>query len=194
MVYELIFGVSGRVVGSTIWTVGGPAPGVSGLTYVTTDATLGEVDPASLVATIEDGQVVGVAIDPEYTPPAPPADQTQVRLAALQAAVDLIPLNTIHNRRWIAQKTRAKTVGIAYIKTNPGADQATVSAAVLADLEAEFPMSAELGPVVVCPGILMSYAKSAAAAGFIAEATFENLRALIVASSNDDLVQMLAVL
>ncbi len=157
---------------------------------VTAEALL-LADLASLVATIVDGQVVGVVIDPDYTPPAPTPDPVQARLEALEATLEQLPLNTPHNRRWLAQKDRVKATGIAYIQARPACEQAELEQALALDLAAGFPGE----PLVVNPaGVILSYADAAAAQGFIGQASFAALRDLVAASSPAQIQAMLQTL
>ena len=156
------------------------------------------VDLPELVATIEGGEVVSVAIDPDYTPPAPAPDPVQARLEALEAAVKLQEqavaanlLATAHDRKWLAQKETAKLVGIPYIQEHPECSQAEVEAAVVAALTAAYPGQAI---VVSGPGIIQSYADEALARGYLSEASFLALRDLVAASTPAQVQAMLAVL
>lgn len=159
-----------------------------GLVYLDQGSALGN-NPVK--ATIVDGQVVEVAIDPDYVPPAPVPDPVQARLEALEATLERIPLNTPHNRRWLAQKERVKAAGIAYIQAHPACAQVDLEQALAADLTAGFPGE----PIVVnAPGVIQSYADTALAQGFIAEASFPALRDLVAASSPDQIQAMLQVL
>lgn len=170
-----------------------PYPVVSAdpLIWVTADPEIGELDQTSLAAVFENGQVVGVAIDPDYTPPTPVPDPVQARLAALESALEQIPLNTPHNRRWLAQKERVKATGIAYIQAHPACDQADLEQALAGDLASGFPGE----PIVVSPaGVILSYADAATAQGFISEASFSALRDLVAASSPAQLQAMLQTL
>jgi|GEM_PF-2410479 len=156
------------------------------------------VDGLRLVATIAGGAVVGVAIDPEYTPPEPAPDPVQARLEALEAAVKLQEqavaanlLATAHDRKWLAQKETAKLVGIPYIQAHPECSQEEVEAAVVAALTAAYPGQAI---VVSGPGIIQSYADEALARGYLGEASFAALRDLVAASTPAQVQAMLAVL
>jgi len=150
-----------------------------------------ELDTPPLLATIVDGQVVGVTVDPDYVPPTPAPDPVQTRLAALEATLEQIPLNTPHNRRWLAQKERVKAAGIAYIQSHPACAQAELEQALAADLAAGLPGQ----PLVVNPaGVIQSYAEAAQTQGFIVEASFTALRDLVAASSAGQLQAMLQTL
>ena len=154
-------------------------------------AELPDVPDWALIPTIEGGEVVGVAPDPSYTPPAPTPDPMQVRLEALEAVVERIPLNTPHNRRWLAQKERVKAAGIAHIQANPACSQAGLEQALAADLAGGFPDQ----PIVVsASGVIQSYAEAAAAQGFIATASFDALRDLVAGSSAAQIQAMLETL
>lgn len=186
--YEIRFGEDGRALAAVLYSVGQPPIASQGLRYVTNDPDLIRADLASLVASIDNGQVVGVSVDPDYVPSASVPDPVPARLEALEAAVERIPLNTPHNRRWLAQKERVKAAGIAYIKANPGCAQAELEQALAAELAAGFPGE----PLVVNPaGLVQSYAQAAWAQGFIAEAGFIALRDLVAASGASDLQAML---
>lgn len=64
MYYAYNFGPDGRVISTTMSAAGPPAL-VGELVYITEDQAIGEANPLSLVATIEDGGVVSVAIAPQ---------------------------------------------------------------------------------------------------------------------------------
>jgi hypothetical protein len=156
-------------------------------------APVSQANPADglhLVATIAGGAVVEVAIDPDYTPPAPTPDPVQARLEALESAVAANLLVSPHDRRWLAQKERAKLFGIPWLRDHPEAGQQDLEAAVLADLAEAFPAQ----PLVVSGGVIMSYAAEAAARGYIPDASFASLKGLILASSEQQLQAMLAAL
>lgn len=145
---------------------------------------------AGWLVSMEGGQVVGVEPDPGYTPSEPAPDPVQARLEALEAAVATNILASPHDRRWLAQKERAKLFGISWIKANPEAGQADLEAAVMADLAQQFPGE----PLVVSGGVVLGYAVEAAARGYIPDGSYESLRALVVAASADQLQAMLAAL
>ncbi|MFZ5586151.1 MAG: hypothetical protein ACOZHQ_09500 [Thermodesulfobacteriota bacterium] len=141
-----------------------------------------------------DGAVI---VNPAWTPPAPALDPVQVRLEALEAAVarqeQAVAANLLaspHDRRWLAQKERAKLFGIGWIKANPEASMEELEAAVIADLASQF--SGE--PLVVSGGVILSYAVEAAARGYIPDGSYESLRALVVAADADQIQAMLAAL
>ena len=191
MFAQIIFDAEGRAVSRTVFDRSlPPVPPGGRLAYNTADPALIAAPLGSLVAVIEEGRVVGVIPDPAYTPPEPQPDPTQVRLEALEAAVANNILASPHDRRWLAQKERAKIFGIPWLKDHPEATGADLEAAVLADLAATFPGE----PVVASVGVIQSYAVEAAARGYIPEATFEALRALVVASTPAQLQAMLAAL
>ena len=138
--------------------------------------------------TLVDGQV---AVDPTWQPPAPPAPvDLAAKIEALEAVVAGNLLASPHDRRWLQQKEAAKAFGIPWLKANPEAGQAQCEAAVQAHLESAFPGL----PVVVSGGVLLSYAAEAAARGYIPEASFEALRALVLAASDSQLNSMLKAL
>lgn len=161
------------------------------VTDLETAKVITSVPLEALLATIVDSQVVGVTLDPNYTPPAPAPDPVQARLAALESALERIPLNTPHNRRWLAQKERVKAAGIAYIQAHPACAQADLEQALAAELAADFPGD----PIVVnAVGVIQSYVDAALAQGFIAEASFPALRDLVAASSATQIQTMLQTL
>lgn len=146
------------------------------------------------------GELIGVAPDPAWTPPAPgpepiaqlreKVDGLAVAVARQEQAVAANLLASPHDRRWLAQKERAKLFGVAWIKANPLCDQAGLEAALNADLALAFPDQ----PLVVAAGVILSYAAEAHARGYIPEPGFASLRELIVASSDAELKAMLAAL
>ncbi|MFH1033607.1 MAG: hypothetical protein V1806_03795 [Pseudomonadota bacterium] len=156
-----------------------------------------EADPYPLVplemltATISQGQVVEVTVDPAWQPPAPPAPDTSVQdsLADILARVDAIPVSD-HSRRNEDQKEFIKTFGIPWVKANPEATPEEAVAAILEALRAEFPADPIVSLIYAKDeatgredGLLMSYAKSAVKLGLIAEPTWQALRALVVDAS-----------
>ena len=148
-------------------------------------------DPASLLVTLDQDQVLDIAPDPGWSPPEPPADPVRAlgeEVRALQQAVARNILASPHDRRWSVQKEAAKGV-MDWIKDNPQCEQAEVEALVLAAMSQAQPGQ----PLVVNPaGLIESYAVEAAARGYTAQAGFPALRDLIVASSDQDLRLMLA--
>ncbi|MFH1058754.1 MAG: hypothetical protein V1797_08760 [Pseudomonadota bacterium] len=141
-----------------------------------------------------DGAVI---VDPAYEPPEPQPDPVQVLLEALEQAVarqeQAVAANLLaspHDRRWLAQKERAKLFGVGWIKANPACGQAGLETALAADLAQAFPDQ----PLVVAAGVILSYAAEAHARGYIADPGFAALRDLIVASSEAELQAMLSVL
>lgn len=135
-----------------------------------------------------DGQL---SVDPAWSPPeaAAPVDLA-ARIADLEAVVAGNVLASVHDRRWLAQKERAKLFGIPWIQSHPEAGLADLEAAVLAELAEVFPGD----PIVTGAGIVMSYAAEAAKRGYIPEPSFEALRDLVVGASAAQIQAMLAVL
>jgi hypothetical protein len=125
-----------------------------------------------------------VAADPAWTPPAPPPDH----IAELRRTVDRNILASEHDRRWLAQKEAAKRLGVAWIKAHPACAQAEAEAALTGLLAVEFPGE----PLVASPaGVMASYALAAHSRGHIPSPTFESLRDLVAAASQDQLAQLL---
>lgn len=159
-----------------------------------------QMPEAARLGVIEDEQLIGVELDPAYTPPADAPDLVAAlaeKVQALSAAVDrqeqAVAANLLvspHDRRWLAQKERAKLFGIPWLREHPEAEQEALEAAVLADLAEAFPAQ----PLVVSGGVIMSYAAEAAARGYIPDASFASLKSLILASSEQQLQAMLAAL
>jgi hypothetical protein len=161
------------------------------MVYATTDPAEAEAllnaPLAALVPTLADGQVVSVAVDPAWTPPAPPPDP----LAELKQIVDQNILASEHDRRWLAQKEAAKRLGIPWIKGHPAASQAEAEEALTTLLAAEFPGE----PLVASPaGVILSYAKAAQARGYIPDPSFTALRDLVAAAPEAQLTKLLAKL
>ncbi|MFH1058929.1 MAG: hypothetical protein V1797_09675, partial [Pseudomonadota bacterium] len=124
------------------------------------------------------GELTGVELDPAYTPPAAEPDSMQVRLEALEQAVarqeQAVATNLLaspHDRRWLAQKERAKLFGISWLKAHPEASMAELAVAVETDLAEQFPGQ----PIVVSAGIILSYAAEANARGYIPDSSFTSL-------------------
>lgn len=151
-----------------------------------------ESDPAPGVPLKFIGHAQGqLTVDPSYSPPAPePPVDLQAEMAELKAVVAANLLASPHDRRWLAQKEAAKGV-MAWMQANPACDQAQVEAQVAAAMQAATPGE----PVVIAAaGLVQSYADEAARRGLVPAASFESLKALVLASSSEQLRQMLAVL
>ncbi|MFH1058922.1 MAG: hypothetical protein V1797_09640, partial [Pseudomonadota bacterium] len=138
----------------------------------------GEAVPPPVIPVWEGGQVVGIEPDPDWTPPEPAPDPVQVRLEALEQAVarqeQAVAANLLaspHDRRWLAQKERAKLFGIAWLKAHPEASMEELAVAVETDLAEQFPGQ----PIVVSAGIILSYAAEANARGYIPDSSFTSL-------------------
>ncbi|KMY68483.1 hypothetical protein AAU61_02100 [Desulfocarbo indianensis] len=139
---------------------------------------------AQLLASIEEGHVVDVQADPAYAPPDPPLDPVE----ELTAVVSKNVLASPHDKRFLAQKEAAKSV-MWWIRENPDCAAAQVLAQVEAAIEAETPGE----PVVVCAqGLMDTYAYEAHQRGLISADTWEELKALILASTPAQLMHMLA--
>jgi hypothetical protein len=188
--YVFQFDGSGQVISMSRYDAA-PYPKVQsgGLVWVSQDDAIGRADDIRRVkATIQGDQVVGVALDPTWTPPAPAPDP----LDELRSLVRGNILASDHDKRWLAQKEAAKAIAIPWIKANPTATQAEFQNAVFAALVDELPTGE---PIVVNPGgIIASYALAAKERGLIAEATFIALRDFVVATTEKKLAKLLAQL
>lgn len=139
-----------------------------------------------VIVTVEAGAIVpgSLRADPDYMPPDPPLDP----VAELKAAVDQNLMASPHDRRFLAQKEAAKTV-MWWIRENPDCTAGQVLTQVEAAIAAETPGE----PVVVSgQGLLETYAHEAHQRGLIPAATWEALKALILASTPAQLTRMLA--
>jgi hypothetical protein len=92
-----------------------------------------------------------------------------------------------HDRRWLEQKEIAKEAGITYIKAHPDCTMDEMEAALRAEVAGQFPGE----PVVVGAGLIMSYADEAQKRGYIPEATWDALKALVANATEKQLRQML---
>lgn len=154
----------------------------------------GVAQPECLLATIVNGEVTGVAVDPAWQPPAPPPDP----LAELVAKVDKLPAGTIHETRLRDQKEFLKLWAIPWVKANPQATPEDAAQAILAALRAEFPADPIcIGVYAKDPdtgredGLLMSYAESAHLAGLTPDKSWQALRDLIVNTPEQQLREAL---
>lgn len=141
----------------------------------------------ALAATLAEGRVTDVTVDPAWTPP--PIEPTE--LALLREAVNRNLLASPHDRRWLEQKEEAKSEGIPWIKAHPAAGQAEAETAINGAIEAAFPGQPR---VVSGAGIIASYAAEAQARGVIPAATYEALRDFIAATPESQLHKLLAKL
>jgi hypothetical protein len=96
---------------------------------------------AALVPTVAGGQVTGVAVDPAWSPPAPPPDPLQA-LQADVARVEQVVAKTLpvspHDRRFLTQKEIGKTI-IPWIKANPDCTPEQAETQIVALILAELP-------------------------------------------------------
>ena len=158
----------------------------------------GEFRHQRVKASIVDGQVVSVVIDPDYTPPEPEPDPVQERLAALEATVKANVLASDHDKRWLRVKEFAKDVGVPWLKAHPTATEQELVDAVLAAAGADAALGADetvsIAGEHLARWLLATYAVEAKRRGYIPVASFEALRDLVVAASDKQIKQMLAAL
>lgn len=192
--YLIICHESGAVKSMSMFVGYEPTPAPMG--FITTDESLylaGQHDLTRLRGQVVAGQVVSVRVDPAWQPPG----TSDGPLAELVAKVGKLPISE-HSLRAEDQKVFLKAFAIPWVKAHPGASPEDAVAAIKQALRDEFPGD----PLVVLiyekdvttgreDGLLMSYARSAVKIGAIPSATWTDLRALILGSTDAQLRQML---
>jgi len=164
-------------------------------------------DLASLVATIEGGEVVGVTINPDYTPPAPAPDPVQALRADVahlkQVVATTIP-SSPHDRRYLTDKEIGKML-IPWLKANPSATVQQATNYVVPLILAELPGQPVIPPLywewidpatqeVHSFGLGMSYLYEARVRGYCppeTPLTWEALVSLVVATPEEQIAAWL---
>ncbi len=173
------------------------APGA--LTIMSDDPALGEAPLSSLHPSYdEEGQLLGLSVDPEWAPPAPPVDPVQAGLAALEVVVAKnVPAST-HDRRYLTDKEIGKTL-IPWLKAHPAATVQEATDQVMPLILAELPGQPVIPPLywewtnpetseVYPGGLAMSYLYEARERGYCppeTPLTWEALVALVVATPEE---------
>jgi hypothetical protein len=162
---------------------------------------------SEIVATIEDGQVVEVAIDPDYTPPAPAPDPVQALredVAHLQQVVATTIPSSPHDRRYLTDKEIGKML-IPWLKANPSATVQQATDYVVPLILAELPGQPVIPPLywewtdpatqeVRAFGLGMSYLYEARVRGYCppeTPLTWEALVSLVVATPEEQIAAWL---
>jgi len=205
---------TGGEIGRT-WRLSPPSPGVleriKAVDFAAPDALAWvsdqEPDPAPLVATIAGGAVVEVAIDPDYTPPAPTPDPVQALredVAHLQQVVATTIPSSPHDRRYLTDKELGKML-IPWLKANPSATVQQATNYVVPLILAELPGQPVIPPLywewtdpatqeVRAFGLGMSYLYEARVRGYCppeTPLTWEALVSLVVATPEEQIAAWL---
>ena len=205
--YEIRFGEDGRALAAVLYSVGQPPTSSQGLRYVTNDPDLIRADLASLAASIENGQVVGVTVDPDYTPPPPAPDPVRALredVAHLQQVVATTIPSSPHDRRYLTDKEIGKML-LPWLKANPSATVQQATDYVVPLILAELPGQPVIPPLywewtdpatqeVHSFGLGMSYLYEARVRGYCppeTPLTWEALVSLVVATPEEQIAAWL---
>ncbi|MBI5521701.1 MAG: hypothetical protein HY910_03660 [Desulfarculus sp.] len=167
------------------------------LAYITTDTAVyeaGLADLGRLRGVVEEGQVVGVQLDPAWEPPAPPADPFQELTEVVRRNLAASP----HDKRFLTQKAIGKQA-IAWIKEHPACTPQEAEDYVMGLVQAELagePMVPKLYWEYqgVPQGLAMSYLHEAIKRGYLPAGTpltWVSLTGLIVATPQEQIAAWL---
>ena len=163
------------------------------LPYAITEAALADRLLAAwggLTATVQDGQVTALGVDPAWQPPAPPPDPIQELAQVVARNVAASP----HDRRFLVQKAIGKQA-VAWIREHPACAAQEAEDYVMGLILAELPGE----PVVpklywehqgIPQGLAMSYLHEAIRRGYCPADTplaWASLVGLIVATPGDQI-------
>lgn len=205
---------TGGEIGRT-WRLSPPSPDllarIKEVDFAAPDALawVSDQEPGAgpLVATIEGGEVVSVAFDPDYVPPAPAPDPVQALredVAHLQQVVATTIPSSPHDRRYLTDKELGKML-IPWLKANPSATVQQATNYVVPLILAELPGQPVIPPLywewtdpatqeVRAFGLGMSYLYEARVRGYCppeTPLTWEALVSLVVATPEEQIAAWL---